>query len=415
HKAEVIIANPAGITCNGCGFINSHRTTLTTGQALMERGRLKGFDVNQGEVRIDGHGMDSTQQSYTDIIARSVAINAKLHAQDLKVTTGRNIVDATHQQMKKKSIDDEKHPAFALDVAALGGMYAHKIRLIGTEAGVGVHNAGNIGASAGEVHITAEGRIENRGTLSSRDTLQLTSSADVTNTGKLLSQSAVNLQAKGALNNQGRVEARGDTTVTAGTIHSSHDSVWAAGLDDNGNTTRPGSLTLTAQHVQAKGKNLAADTLAIHSQRIDLSDSQTAASQIQLTASQLGISTARATVNADRLTAKTPGQFNNDGGQLVARAIHLTTPDISNLKGKINQTGTGELTLHTRTLNNREGTVFNQGKLTLTTDRLDNHQGTIASQGEDLHLTAHQADNNQGTVQLAGNGKLSLNTQRWLG
>ncbi|WP_236650488.1 hemagglutinin repeat-containing protein [Photorhabdus laumondii] len=415
HKAEVIIANPAGITCNGCGFINSHRTTLTTGQALMERGRLKGFDVNQGEVRIDGHGMDSTQQSYTDIIARSVAINAKLHAQDLKVTTGRNIVDAAHQQVEKKSVDDEKHPAFALDVAALGGMYAHKIRLIGTETGVGVHNAGNIGASAGEFHITAEGRIENRGTLSSRDTLQLTSSADVTNTGKLLSQSAVNLQAKGALNNQGRVEARGDTTVTAGTIHSSHDSVWAAGLDDNGNTTRPGSLTLTAQHVQAKGKNLATNTLAIHSRQIDLSDSQTAAGQIQLTAGQAGISTARASVNADRLTAKTPGQFNNDGGQLVAKEIHLTTPDLSNQQGKINQTGTGELALHSRTLNNREGTVFNQGKLTLTTDRLNNRQGTIASQGEDLHLTAHQADNTQGTVQLAGNGKLSLNTQRWLG
>ncbi|MCK3669954.1 hemagglutinin repeat-containing protein [Photorhabdus noenieputensis] len=416
HKAEVIIANPAGITCNGCGFINSHRTTLTTGQALMEQGRLKGFDVNQGEVRIDGHGMDSTQQSYTDIIARSVAINAKLHAQDLKVTTGRNSVDAAHQQMKKKSVDDEKYPAFALDVAALGGMYAHKIRLIGTETGVGVHNAGNIGASAGEVHITAEGRIENRGTLSSRDTLQLTSSADVTNTGKLLSQSAVNLQAGGTLDNRGRVEARGDTTVNADTIHSSHNSVWAAGLDDNGNITRPGSLTLTAQHVQANGKNLATDTLAVHSQQIDLSDSQTAAGQIQLTAGQAGINTARATVNADRLTAKTPGQFNNDGGQLVAKEIHLTTPDLSNQQGKINQTGTGELALHTRTLNNREGTVFNQGKrLTLTTDRLNNRQGNIASQGEDLHLTAHQADNTQGTVQLAGNGKLSLNTQRWLG
>ncbi|WP_083451851.1 hemagglutinin repeat-containing protein [Photorhabdus heterorhabditis] len=415
HKAEVIIANPAGITCNGCGFINSHRTTLTTGQALMERGRLKGFDVNQGEVRIDGHGMDSTQQSYTDIIARSVAINAKLHAQDLKVTTGRNIVDAAHQQMEKKSIDDEKHPAFALDVAALGGMYAHKIRLIGTETGVGVHNAGNIGASAGEVHITADGWIENRGTLSSRDTLQLTSSADITNTGKLLSQSAVNLHTRGALRNQGRVEARGDITANAGTIHSSHDSIWAAGLDDNGNTTRPGSLTLTAQHIQANGKNLATDTLAVHSQQIDLSDSQTAAGQIQLTAGQSGISTAHATVSADRLTAKTPGQFNNDGGQLVAREIHLTTLDLSNQQGKINQTGSGELTLHTRTLNNHKGTVFNQGTLTLTTDRLNNRQGTIASQGEDLHLTAHQADNNRGTVQLAGQGRLSLNTQRWLG
>ncbi|WP_387555568.1 hypothetical protein, partial [Photorhabdus sp. RM126S] len=104
------------------------------------------------------------------------------------------------------------------------------------------------------------------------------------------------------------------------------DSVWAAGLDDKGNTTRPGSLTLTAQHVQANGKNLATDTLAIHSQQIDLSDSQTAASQIQLTAGQSGINTARATVNANRLTAKTPGQFNNNGGQLVAREIHLTTP-----------------------------------------------------------------------------------------
>ncbi|ERT10182.1 hypothetical protein O185_26765, partial [Photorhabdus temperata J3] len=60
RKAEVVIANPAGITCNGCGFINAHRTTLTTGEALMEQGRLKGFDVNQGDVRIDGHGMDST-------------------------------------------------------------------------------------------------------------------------------------------------------------------------------------------------------------------------------------------------------------------------------------------------------------------------------------------------------------------
>ncbi|WP_448511337.1 hypothetical protein, partial [Photorhabdus sp. MH8.4] len=99
----------------------------------------------------------------------------------------------------KKSIDDEKHPAFALDVAALGGMYAHKIRLIGTEAGVGVHNAGNIGASAGEVHITADGWIENRGAISSRDALQLTSSANVSNTGKLLSQSALTLRAGGAL------------------------------------------------------------------------------------------------------------------------------------------------------------------------------------------------------------------------
>jgi filamentous hemagglutinin family protein len=35
-KAQVVIANPAGITCNGCGFINANRATLTTGQAQLK-------------------------------------------------------------------------------------------------------------------------------------------------------------------------------------------------------------------------------------------------------------------------------------------------------------------------------------------------------------------------------------------
>ncbi|WP_241650489.1 filamentous hemagglutinin N-terminal domain-containing protein, partial [Rosenbergiella collisarenosi] len=32
RQADIIIANPAGISCDGCGFINANRTTLTTGQ-----------------------------------------------------------------------------------------------------------------------------------------------------------------------------------------------------------------------------------------------------------------------------------------------------------------------------------------------------------------------------------------------
>src|SRR5215217_80401 len=30
-RAQVIVANPTGITCNGCGYINASRATLTTG------------------------------------------------------------------------------------------------------------------------------------------------------------------------------------------------------------------------------------------------------------------------------------------------------------------------------------------------------------------------------------------------
>ncbi|HET8763824.1 MAG TPA: filamentous hemagglutinin N-terminal domain-containing protein, partial [Rhodanobacter sp.] len=34
HAAQVVVANPNGITCSGCGFINAPRGTLTTGRPL---------------------------------------------------------------------------------------------------------------------------------------------------------------------------------------------------------------------------------------------------------------------------------------------------------------------------------------------------------------------------------------------
>ncbi len=59
-----------------------------------------------------------------------------------------------------------ERPSFALDVAAMGGMYANKIYLIGTEAGLGVRNAGFISANdlagVGEIIVLANGRLENR-------------------------------------------------------------------------------------------------------------------------------------------------------------------------------------------------------------------------------------------------------------
>ena len=34
-RAQVVIANPAGISCSGCGFINANRATLTTGKPII--------------------------------------------------------------------------------------------------------------------------------------------------------------------------------------------------------------------------------------------------------------------------------------------------------------------------------------------------------------------------------------------
>lgn len=118
-RADVIIANPAGITCNGCGFINANQTTMAAAQALLEQGRIKGFDADKGEIAVTGKGMNDTKSNHTLLIARAVRVNAKLHAQDLTVTAGRNVTDARGRVVTQKAADGST-PAFALDVAALG-------------------------------------------------------------------------------------------------------------------------------------------------------------------------------------------------------------------------------------------------------------------------------------------------------
>ena len=51
-KADVIVANPNGIDCMGCGFINTGRATLTTGAPLI--------DYNAGTVGLETRSGDIT-------------------------------------------------------------------------------------------------------------------------------------------------------------------------------------------------------------------------------------------------------------------------------------------------------------------------------------------------------------------
>ena len=172
-RAQVVIANPAGITCDGCGFINANRATLTTGTPIMNGGNLEGYRVAGGQITIQGNGLDATQTDYTDLIARAVEVNTGLWANNLSVTTGANQV-AADNSVASPITGSSPAPAFAVDVAGLGGMYAGKIHLVGTEAGVGVRNAGTIGASAGEVRITVDGQLLNSGSVTSTDTTAIT-------------------------------------------------------------------------------------------------------------------------------------------------------------------------------------------------------------------------------------------------
>ncbi|EER5446193.1 filamentous hemagglutinin N-terminal domain-containing protein, partial [Escherichia coli] len=309
-KAQVVIANPAGISCDGCGFINANRATLTTGQPQMKNGSLTGFSVECGEIQITGKGMDASRTDYTDIIARSVKINAGIWAQDLKVTTGRNNVDIAHGQTEKKAADASSQPQVALDVSSLGGMYAGKIRLVGTETGVGVRNAGHIGAQAGAVTLTADGRIENSGSISAKTDVHLATTRELHNSGSVYAGQDTQIQSDGVFTHTGSVASRRNTRIQTARLIGGERSLLAAGVKDDGRLAAAGNLTVsTTGELAAHGQVLSGGDMQLKGQGLDLGNSRIQGQHTGLDAGSGNLSTQNAQLSAGTLSARTAGQF----------------------------------------------------------------------------------------------------------
>jgi len=160
QAAQVIVANPYGITCAGCGFINTPRATLTTGTPTLDgAGNLTGFQVRMGDILINGGGLDASGQNYFDLVARSVVLQGQVNAKDLLVAAGSNDFGYLARSLTPVAPSGAA-PAYAIDSSLLGGMYVDRIRLIANEAGVGVRLLGNVGASVEDITLNSAGRIE---------------------------------------------------------------------------------------------------------------------------------------------------------------------------------------------------------------------------------------------------------------
>ncbi|WP_145496096.1 hemagglutinin repeat-containing protein [Yersinia bercovieri] len=415
RKAQVVIANPAGITCEGCGFINANRATLTTGQVLLNNGQLTGYDVDRGEIIIQGKGLDSSRQDHTDLIARSVKVNAGIWASDLKVTAGRNQVDAAHQNISAKAADGSPRPTVAVDVANLGGMYAGKIRLIGTESGVGVRNAGEIGASAGDITITADGMLVNSGQINSAQHLAVNTAAGIENAGGLYAQGNTQLTTAGKLSNSGTIAAAGDTSLRAAEVNSSRDSVLGAGVKSDNSTITSGTLRIDASGMLiAQGKNVGGTAQLLNAHSIDLSGSQTESRDLTLSAQGGPIDLSGAKLSASqRLSAATASLLRTDNARLIGEKITLDAQSLSNVGGVIAQTGTTDLNLNLPGyIDNRDGKILSSGTLALQAESLNSSgnsllgagvlsDGKLAQSGE-LNVATRQALIAQGQNVAAG-------------
>jgi len=410
QKADVVIASPSGITCDGCGFINAGRATLTTGTAQMQDGRITGYQVERGEIAVNGSGLDASRQTHTDIIARAVQVNAAIHAQDLRVTAGRNAVDAAHEKVTALAGSDAAKPALALDVAQVGGMYAGKIRLLGTEKGVGVRNAGNIGAEAGAVTLSADGRIENSGNITAQQDIRLTTNENLTSSGTVYAGGSATVTAAGALHHDGFLAGAGSVRVEADRVTGTARSVLAAGLNADGSVADGGDLTVTSRgQLSSQGQHQAAGDARLTGSGLDLHGSQTAGRNVTLNAKGKDVITAQATVGAQRsLTVQQAATIDNRGGALGGETLALDASRLLNAGGKLVQTGTNDLTLALRDgLDNQDGAISSNAKrFTIDTATLNNTRGQLLHGGEQFTVSASSVQGNGG--ELFSSGGLTL-------
>ena len=335
-KADVVIANPSGIQCDGCGVINAGRTTLTTGKAEVENGELKGYRVKGGKVTVGQKGMDNSQSDYTDIIAEKAEIKGGVWSKkDIKVTTGKNNVDRTNDSVvyvgdkntdntDRTSDTQSENQSYSVDVSQLGGMYAEKIHLVDNGQGLGVRNAGHIGASAGEVKIDSQGKIVNEGFIGGSENAQLNAKKNIENRGTVYAKAQTQLNAQNIDNKQGVIAGK-QVQLNANNVDNRKQS------DKGSLIVATDKVTIKAKHVDNQGTKAGSKT-------------------------EQGIRGAQVAITAENLSNQQGGIYSDEHTQLdVAQTI-------DNKQGEIEAGKSIEL--KAKTLAN-EGDIKTKGDLTV--------------------------------------------------
>ncbi|WP_409297469.1 hemagglutinin repeat-containing protein [Pseudomonas sp. KCJK8993] len=453
RSAHVIVANPYGVTCNGCGFINTPKTTLTTGKPVIENGQLQRYQVDQGSVAIEGAGLNASNIDQFEIITRSAKVNAQIQARHLALVTGANDVDAQTLKATARAANPADAPQLAIDSSALGGMYAGAIKLVGTEAGVGVKLDGKLIASGGDIQLDANGQLrmveataekgavvikaqglETQGAVYAGTDLKVQTQGDLNNHSTLAAAHRVDLGSAGQLNNRGIIEAGvnldnsrnpgGDVTLTAQTLNNSGKSVVASRdltvtatqtLNNQGGTLsgqRQVKVSAGALDNQKQGRVLSADGLQLDADQVHNGQGGLIKSQRLLKANlgHLGNSGGELSSQGDG-TLVLAGMDNLTGVVLAQQTLAITgSAELDNQGGLLS--GWQGLSLNGTGLNNsNKGTVSSlKGSVDVTlSDALNNSQGGALVSHQTLDVKAASLDNSQqGVISSAGEQSLKL-------
>ncbi|MCX4026726.1 hemagglutinin repeat-containing protein [Endozoicomonas sp. SM1973] len=291
NSAKLIIANPNGISCDGCGFINTPNATLAVGKPTISDGEIKSFNVNNQNSSLHVTGNVSAADTVLNLVAPKVTVNGQVKAgKELNIIAGLNQVDYDQQSGAIKSIKPLTQAVSSFDAQLLGAMQAGRIRIVNTAQGAGVNLSGthiqadeSISiASAGNINIEAKKTNNNQSIqraklqsgekidLIAKDNINLKAATVESKNIKIAADKQVNLNSLSTIETNTKRDYQlhedfagtdiGETTTTnTQTIKRSHTTQLAAIGDininagskatlDGSNLTAGNSINLTAEN-----------------------------------------------------------------------------------------------------------------------------------------------------------------------
>ncbi len=454
-SAEFILANPNGITCNGCGFINTPSVSLITGRSRMGANGDLLFDISDGDFLLEGHGLNATNIDRFDIISRYAQINADLFANNLSIINGSNEFNyGTKSVLSNAAANGSGSFQYALSSAALGGMYGNSIRLIGTEKGLGVNLQGVV-QSIHDLKITAEGDLQLRHMLTNDQlalqsqgniniqelayakTADLQAAQSITVNGLLAASDNIALKAQDitqsgslyvGLNNDNTFNHNAGLSIDATTFTNTGDFYLGGGLIgnqtqvmNNGTMVFGGSAPLIVSsfdnrqsvRMQSDNASIQAGTLSnsgeilhegtglleLQAQSFNNTGVLGSNGQLHLNATVFN-NQGRVFANATQLDL---GEFDNSSGQLQSTQLTLNADQVSNVNGRLlalgNTTDDMRFTI-VQNFDNHSGVVYSDaGSFTLNANSLDNHGGTfVINNAQPANVVMAGLLNNDGGV-----------------
>ncbi|TAL98976.1 MAG: filamentous hemagglutinin N-terminal domain-containing protein, partial [Paraburkholderia sp.] len=388
QRAEVVIANGSGISVNGGGFINTSRAILTTGTPnFAPDGSLAGFDVTGGNIAIQGVGLNAPDVDQVDLLARAVLVNAAIRAKNLNAVTGANRIE--HDTLDATPVaGNGPAPGVSIDVSNLGGMYANRIMLVGTENGVGVSNKGILAAQAGDLVLSVNGQLTLAGQTNASGNIAAYGRDGIDNSGTTYAQQNVTANTSGALTNSGVLAAQTAATLDVASLENSAGYIGA----------RTVSVTDTGALDNAGGTIQADDALSVSAQSI-ANDGGTIANG----------GTGATTVSASGAVTNTQNGLIGGNGN-----VSVSGGSIGNAGGAI--TAGGAATVHSAsTLDNRAGLIQGSGNASASAqDAIDNTGGQIEADGASATLAVKGAslDNTSGRIANTGSGATTISAAR---